>query len=629
MNDKATKRAPAPTCSLSNNALTITPRAEDKELALIIVENGGERKDIVAIAPNIDLNETPSVLGGHIQFNNVSSRFDGTWEEGHPKRFGNGYFFQIYSLSPVADPTAPKVQSDPWETKVWVHDGKFVTEDPSPVIKLPPPPTPMPKAEEPKKEEKAPPGYATIVKRLERIKNDLVKIEAKQLTPDTFMLKSMGLALDEIRGQVISLKSMYSKFQGWNELTKIVDELERHYSVACANFATEMAKTRPVTPPTPVVEAPTVATPPTVPPTPVVEETKVVSPPPTPAEKPAEEVTSPSKPVVEEIPAGSFDDRSALAQQELKVAKDEISALQSQIDFIRELAVGTATKVAQTQPTSPPPTPPSPPPVMPPAPATPPAKKGSWYERSRPWFIPLLILLMAIGLGLIVWQVGLFKKSATTTTPTPAVTDTIPFMSAVEDLRKSVDEIGRRLVIVPPVVTNMTDFTNAMQCLLCGGIVGNANTFIIGKDNVVIHGSNNTVNGCCPTTAKPTTPPTAQLPPEKPVEVKAPNWWELPPTKVIDGRSCVPSNNCCKTFTISTMIKAGELLQVIIPDGWNMSCYTPANSDQIECVIDGKPSTKHSGQVKVAADPLQQHEWRLRLVGIQETSLEFTFYRIR
>ncbi|MFA6404452.1 MAG: hypothetical protein WCW03_00370 [Candidatus Paceibacterota bacterium] len=680
---KKTKRALAPTCELSGNTLTIMPKTGESSFVIVVIDYDKE-----SIVTNVRTLEP--ILSNDRLIMDINEGL--SWAPGHP----NDTIFYGLQVCALMAPNLDR--SEPWKEKLSCKEnGKLsalaiklplpptpATETPAvatpPAVVTPPVPTatmaeepkvitppptlpPTPKADGSEKKERVPPGYVTMVRRLERIKNDLVGVEAKQITPDTSMLRNMGLALNQMRRQVIQLKSLYSKFQGgWDELTKIIDELEQHHSVACANLATEMAKEKPA--PTPaVIDTPAPVTtppvghavPPAPPPTPVVEEPKVVPPPPTLAPKPAEEkvgsaTAEPSKPAEEKLPAGSFDDHSALAQQELKVAKDEISALQSQIDLIRELAVGTATKVAQT-----PPAPvvttsdevtklrkeldelrgklvtPTPPPVVPP---TPPAKKGSWYDRDLQW-LPLLVVLMIIGAVWFVWQAVLFKKSTVPTATTPPVTDTTPFLSAIQGLQKSVDGLGQRSVIVPPVVTNVSDLTNALLQRVTRDGVGDNNVIniVIGNGNAVGK-SNVVIGGCCPTTAKPTdvtatSPRTASVPQEKPVEVKVPNWWELPPTQILDGRLCVPANNCCKSFTDSRWIKAGELLQVIIPDGWNMSCYTPANSDQIECVIDGKLSTKHSGQVKVAADPLQQHEWKLRLVGIQETSLEFTFYRMR
>lgn len=273
-------RAPEPTCSLSGNTLSISPKTgENSYVILVVAKNGHD--DLVADTEALEAIAPP---GGHQEIKNVFETIK--WAKGHPTA-DTAYALQVYAL---VEPDLS--QSEPWKKEIWAaKDGKILTEKPvtkpSPPTPPTPPqpgpvpaPTPTPSKTDDTSGQKVPTGFITIKNRMKVVWQDLTAIETKKLTPTGNMLKDMKLALDEMKAQIAARQADKDGFDGWNKLANGIDTLESAHSRAAAEFAVKQPKQqeppKPAPAPIPADQKPTEQKPPTdaVKPQPPVTETK-------------------------------------------------------------------------------------------------------------------------------------------------------------------------------------------------------------------------------------------------------------------------------------------------------------------------------------------------------------------
>ncbi|MEK9177934.1 MAG: hypothetical protein AAB777_02315 [Patescibacteria group bacterium] len=281
--------------------------------------------------------------------------------------------------------------------------------------------------------------------------------------------------------------------------------------------------------------------------------------------------------------------------------------------------------------------------VPPPQPATP---TPLWWKKNRKKVLVITSIIGAVAtlIGLV-WRLcpSLANYSVLPPNRTSRIEATPTTILGVKvmteelaNLRKDIIELkSRPATVVTQVVqtlqpaqpssvvmvaTNASTSNSAPCTIECKGF-GGQTVGIIGSSNIVINGSVTIYpNGVIvPTSVGQKVQQPRQL-------LCWPHGSE--PTRIIRAKECLLSSGVSSFSMPTEIIRAGEDIGVLIPDGWSVKWHSSANPDQTEITIDGRLYRPFpAGMTWPSNNRDQHHELRLRLRGISEASLELTFFR--
>lgn len=281
-----------------------------------------------------------------------------------------------------------------------------------------------------------------------------------------------------------------------------------------------------------------------------------------------------------------------------------------------------------------------------PTPHQPATLSPSWWKRNRKKVLVVASIVGAVATFIgLVWRLypsfanhlALPPNRTSRIEATPTTILGVKVMTEeLANLRKDIIELkSRPATVVTQVVqtlqpaqpssvvmvaTNASTSNSAPCTIECKGF-GGQTVGIIGSSNIVINGSVTIYpNGVIvPTSVGQKVQQPRQL-------LCWPHGSE--PTRIIRAKECLLSSGVSSFSMPTEIIRAGEDIGVLIPDGWSVKWHSSANPDQTEITIDGRLYRPFpAGMTWPSNNRDQHHELRLRLRGISEASLELTFFR--
>lgn len=281
-----------------------------------------------------------------------------------------------------------------------------------------------------------------------------------------------------------------------------------------------------------------------------------------------------------------------------------------------------------------------------------------WLFLKRNWlkvlkFLGIVMVLILIYVG---WNHFFGRHPSPSFKPEVAATDRLgvrTMASRLEDLQKTIDDLkSRPPMIVTQVVQTTQVVTQSVQVPMqpnsvvmlttnssvsnstpvstieCKGFGGGQTVGIFGNSNIVINGSV-TIYPNRVVVPTPVTKQDQQQPRQQQVALSWP--YDSEPTRIIRVKGCLLSSGVSSFSLPTEIIRAGEDIGILIPDGWAVNAHTSANDPNlIEAAVDGKIKQSVPGRVFIPpTDSVQHHEMRFRLRGgVLEASLDLLFYKL-